>query len=152
MLFSFHGLPLQQVEYAHPGENCEKLGCRRGIHEKNHNCYQATSYEIARMVAEAAKLNPDRWSVAFQSRFGPSWLGPQSEEILRMLPQKGIRSLLVMSPSFTADCLETSWEIGISFRETFLRAGGHYFDWVRSLNDRDEFAAVIAGGLVTSDE
>jgi len=149
VLFSFHGLPLQQVHYAHPGSSCEELNCQAGIHEANRNCYQASSYEIARKVAEGARLTPNQWSLAFQSRFGPKWLGPQSEEILKNLPRQGVRKLLVMSPSFTADCLETSWEIGISFKETFLRAGGHHFDWVRSLNDADELVEVLTSDRVT---
>ena len=152
LLFSFHGLPLRQVHYAHPGYTCEELNCPVQWNEKNAGCYQATSCEIARRAAKKLALPEEQYSVAFQSRFGRNWLAPQTGEVLRDLPSKGVKSVLIISPSFTADCLETSWEIDISFRKIFQKSGGQYFDWVNGLNSRAAFVQFIAGKVNKSDE
>lgn len=79
---------------------------------------------------------PERYSVTFQSRFGPAqWLQPYTEPTLQALAQAGTESVEVMCPGFVSDCLETLEEINMEAREAFVHAGGQAFDYIPCLND-----------------
>ncbi len=74
--------------------------------------------------------------VAFQSRFGKAkWLEPYTEPSLIKLAQEGLKSVTLICPGFSADCLETLEEINQEAREAFLHAGGQEFSYVPCLND-----------------
>ena len=139
VLFSFHGLPLKQIEYDHKGSSCLELKCSDLNIPRDTSCYTRDCYASAEKIARLAGIDPDKYTVAFQSRFGKKWIGPQSEDILKAMANKG-ESVLVIAPSFLTDCLETSWEIGISFKEMFMDEGGKHFDWVPSLNTKRSWA------------
>ena len=49
--------------------------------------------------------------------------------------KEGAKKLLVFSPAFTADCLETIIEIGDEYQEIFEELGGEKVQLVESLND-----------------
>jgi ferrochelatase len=51
--------------------------------------------------------------------------------------------LLVAAPSFVADCLETTVEIGCEYKELFLRKGGETLQMVESLNDSPQWIAAL---------
>jgi ferrochelatase len=77
--------------------------------------------------------------VSFQSRFGRAkWLGPATDESLRTLPVKGVKKVAVLTPGFSADCLETLEEIAMQGREEFLAAGGNKFAHLSCLNASPE--------------
>ena len=87
------------------------------------------------MAAELA-LAEEEWMVCFQSRFGrEEWLQPYTDETLKALPARGVRSVDVVCPGFAADCLETLEEMNIENRELFLEAGGEGFNYIPCLND-----------------
>ena len=72
--------------------------------------------------------------MTFQSRFGREpWLTPYTDETLKMLGEKGVKHIQVMSPGFSADCLETLEEIAVQNREFFLEAGGESMSTFRRL-------------------
>ena len=74
--------------------------------------------------------------MSFQSRLGRAkWLEPSTEDVLAALPAKGIDSVVVIAPGFSADNLETLEELAIRGRETFLDAGGRRFAYLPCLND-----------------
>jgi len=74
--------------------------------------------------------------VAFQSRFGKAkWLGPATDVTLAALPAKGVKRIAVLTPGFSADCIETLEEIAIRGRDTFIEAGGDDFACLPCLND-----------------
>lgn len=86
--------------------------------------------------------------LSFQSRFGRAkWLGPATDDTLRELPGQGVRSVGVLTPGFSADCLETLEEIAIRGREDFLAAGGKKFAYLRCLNASPE-AMILYRDLV----
>lgn len=116
LLFSFHGIPQQSVNAGDPyADQC-----------------QAT----ASLVAETLQLKPGTWSVSFQSRFGfAKWLTPYTDQVLKSLPQQGIKHLQVICPGFVVDCLETLEEIAIRGQEKFLAHGGISFQYINALND-----------------
>ena len=82
--------------------------------------------------------------VTFQSRFGPEeWLQPYTDKTVEKLAREGVRSIAILNPGFSVDCIETLDEIGREVRDEFLHAGGENFAHVPCLNDSDEGMAVI---------
>lgn len=125
LLMSFHGIPLSYV--ARGDRYAEECGA------------------TAAQLAAALDLQPQDWSLSFQSRFGANrWLTPATDHILAELPRRGLRSLNVICPGFAADCLETLEEIALRGREIFLAAGGERFDYVGALNGRSDHARALA--------
>jgi ferrochelatase len=91
-------------------------------------------------------LPREKFSVAFQSRLGRHpWLRPYTDHELPRLVEKGVRNLMVICPSFVADCLETLEEIGLRGRETFLEAGGRELTLIPCLNEHPAWLDALAG-------
>ena len=129
LLFSFHGLPKRYVEAGDP--------------------YQAQCQCTANLVASALQLRAEQWQVSFQSRFGPEqWLQPYTDETLKAWGEHGLKSVDVLSPGFSADCLETLEEIDQENREVFQSAGGGAYRYIAALNDDPAHIAFL-GDLVT---
>jgi len=125
LLFSFHGLPQRYLDAGDP-YHCE---CQR----------------TARMVAEALELPENRWHVSFQSRVGrEEWLRPYTDETLIEWGKSGLKSVEVICPGFSADCLETLEEIAMQNRDFFLGHGGETFHYIHALNDRDDHMDFLA--------
>jgi len=148
VIFSYHGLPLRHVNATHQGKDCSHFNCTTEVNEHNAFCYRAACYATTRLLAEKLKLNPEDYTVCFQSRFSKSWLSPFADEVIKEKAKQGVKKLLVVSPSFLTDCLETIVEIGDEYKEIFLKNGGVKFDWVHSLNDNDNWAEFLAGLIV----
>jgi ferrochelatase len=87
------------------------------------------------MIAEGLGLDSSAYTVAFQSRLGKGWIGPFSDQVIQNLAKAGKKKLLVYSPAFIADCLETTIEIGEEYQELFEESGGEKIQLVESLND-----------------
>jgi len=135
VLFSYHGLPERQVDKVYDNEKCEGHNCENEITEENKYCYKATSYATTRLLAEKLNIPQDKYTVCFQSRLDEKWLKPFSDEVVRECAKKGMKKILVFSPAFTADCLETIIEIGSEYQEIFHKHGGEKVQLVESLND-----------------
>lgn len=134
ILFSYHGLPERQVDKAHPNGHCSDA-CRSEINDENKFCYKATCYATTRMLAEKLGIAQEKYTVCFQSRLDEKWLTPFSDEVVKQCAEKGMNKILVFSPAFTADCLETIVEIGDEYQEIFEEHGGEKVQLVESLND-----------------
>ena len=143
VIFSFHGLPLRHIRKIHPQVNPEDCNCEIVMPEYGHYCYKATCYETARLIAQKAGLVNDNYSVAFQSRLSNNWLSPFTDDVIKELAKKGIKSVLIIAPAFVTDCLETILEIGDEYQSLFLKHGGERLTLVESLNDWDDWAAMI---------
>ncbi|VFS48971.1 Ferrochelatase [Budvicia aquatica] len=88
--------------------------------------------------------------MTYQSRFGREpWLQPYTDETLKSLPKKGVKSVQVISPGFSADCLETIEEIDKQNREFFLEQGGERYYYIPALNDSPAHIDLLQA-LVTS--
>ncbi len=95
--------------------------------------------------AHESGLRPDQWSVSFQSRLGRNkWIEPYTDATLEALAARGVKKLLVMSPAFVADCIETLEELGIEGREEFLAAGGEELVLIPCLNAQQHWAQALA--------
>ena len=136
VLFSYHGLPVRQVDKVYnDGKPCADHNCENEVTDDNYYCYKAACYATTRAIAEKLGLPDDKWSVGFQSRLDSKWLEPFSDQLVEEYAKKGMKRLLVYSPAFTADCLETTIEIGDEYAEIFEEHGGEHLQLVTSLND-----------------
>jgi ferrochelatase len=140
ILFSYHGLPERQVDKVYEGTDlCGEQPCETEVNEKNKFCYKATSYATTRLIADKLGILENRYTVCFQSRLDKKWLTPFSDKIVEEHAKKGAKKLLVFSPAFVADCLETIIEIGTEYQEIFEEHGGEKVQLVPSSNDHPEF-------------
>jgi ferrochelatase len=122
LLFSYHGIPLS---YAASGDKYPE------------ECRKTTD-----LIMEQLGSMP--YFHTYQSKFGPSeWLKPATDETLKALPRKNVKKILVISPSFVADCLETLEELEIENREYFMENGGEKFTYLSPYNDDIEFAELM---------
>jgi protoporphyrin/coproporphyrin ferrochelatase len=118
ILVSFHGLPKAAIANGDP--------------------YYDQCLETWRLLREELRLSAGRCPVSFQSRFGQAeWLQPYTVETVKSLASQGAKGLVVVTPGFSADCLETLHEIDVECREIFLRAGGENFALIPCLNDSE---------------
>ncbi len=124
LVMSFHGVPARTLELGDP--------------------YHCECYKTARLLAQTLGLAKDRYTVTFQSRFGKAkWLEPYTEPTLVAMAQAGTRSVDVICPGFTADCLETLEEIQDEAREAFVGAGGQSFQYIACLNDQPDWIEAL---------
>ena len=115
LVMSFHGIPKRYVEQGDP--------------------YQSQCETTARMLAEQLQLSDKQWEMAYQSRVGrEEWLKPYLDVRMEELPREGNKNILVVSPGFSADCLETLEEISLLNKALFIDSGGQIFDYVDALN------------------
>ena len=140
VIFSYHGVPNSHVDKVYADGLCSDNNCEHEITEKNKFCYKATVYKTTKLIAEKLDLDESKYEVTFQSRLTKKWLEPFSDKVLEELPSKNQKKVLVFSPAFTADCLETIFEIGDEYQELFIEAGGEVLDYVPSLNYSDMWA------------
>ena len=143
ILFSYHGLPKSQVNKVYQDMQCDGKNCEHEINDDNYYCYKATVYETSKLIADRLNIPRDKYEVSFQSRLTNNWLEPFSDDVLKSYPAKGIKKVLVFSPAFTADCLETIIEIGHEYKELFEESGGLMLDYVESLNFSDAWVQAI---------
>lgn len=140
VVFSFHGLPERHIHKASRRGCCLQPDCCRTLSLDNGDCYAAQCYATARALAATLSFAPERYSVSFQSRLGKErWLEPYTLDTLHLLLRQGHRRLLVASPAFVADCLETLYEIGIEYADDFKAKGGEALALVPSLNDTPQW-------------
>lgn len=143
VIFTFHSLPERHLNRLHPEYSCRNCACEKAMPDYGRECYKAAAYETSRRLASVFDLSADRYSISFQSRFARKWIGPFTEDRIRDLAASGVKRILVVAPSFVADCLETIVEIGMDYRELFLREGGHELVMAESLNDEDTWAEAL---------
>jgi ferrochelatase len=123
LMMSFHGIPQRYFRAGDP--------------------YYCHCQKTARLLAEALQMPADGYTVCFQSRFGREpWLSPYTDQQVTALATSGVKTLDVICPGFSADCLETLEEIAMQNRDTFVEAGGAQLRYIAALNDRDDHVAV----------
>jgi ferrochelatase len=152
VLFSFHGLPERQLlKCDHTGHYCLKQdNCCESMNDTNKFCYSAQGYDTARLIAAKLNIAREDYTVCFQSRLGKEpWVQPYTTDVLKKLAGEGKKRLLVFSPAFVADCLETLYEITVEYHEEFKALGGEHVQLVESLNDDPRFIDALAGMAVS---
>lgn len=146
ILFSYHGLPERHIlkGSAHYGGNtCQMGACCNSITKNNQYCYRANCFETSRQLVKALNIPEGKYTSTFQSRLDDKWLKPYSDKVIEDLGKKGAKKLLVFSPAFVADCLETIHEIGTEYEELFKEHGGEKVTLVNSLNTNDVWVNAV---------
>lgn len=142
ILFSYHGIPERQVTKNHCKPICH-ADCPE-LSEHNQGCYKAQCYQSSRLLAQKLQLSAHQYSTAFQSRLGKTpWIKPYTDETLNQLAAQGIKKLVVVCPSFVADCLETLEEIGIRAKQQWITLGGTEFTVVPCFNSHPLWVQAI---------
>lgn len=141
IVFSYHGLPERQVDkvYENDTDLCADHPCESEVNQENKFCYKATSYATTRLIAAKLNIPEEKYTVAFQSRLDKKWLTPFSDKVVEELAKNGAKKILMFSPAFVADCLETLIEIGSEYQEIFEEHGGEKVQLVPSSNDHERF-------------
>ena len=138
VLMSFHGLPERHLRKGDPsGSHCLASDrCCDAIGDVNRNCYRAQCMATARALAGRLDIAPEDYTVCFQSRLSKNWVQPYTDETIARLRDEGrVKKLVVFSPAFVADCLETIEEIGMGLKADFEGPGeGRSLTLVPSLN------------------
>lgn len=145
-LFSYHGLPVRQLrDVGQTGwHDCEQAQCRDRITEENKWCYLAQSYATTRLLAKRLEIKPEDYTVCFQSRLGKTpWIQPYTSDVLKKMAQMGKKKLLMFSPAFVADCLETIYEVGTEYADEFKALGGEKVQLVESLNGHPKWITAL---------
>ncbi len=118
IIASFHGLPKDYLLKGDP--------------------YHCQCQKTARLLRDRMGMSEDELILTFQSRFGKAeWLQPYTDKTVEKLASEGVKNMLVITPGFSADCVETLEEIAIGVAESFHEHGGENFSVVPCLNDSD---------------
>lgn len=143
-VFSYHGLPERQIRKGSVDKVCQLGSCCDHYGPKNQFCYRAQCMHTTRQLMERLQLPADKVTSCFQSRLGNDpWVQPYTEDVIKTLAKKGIKNVLVFSPAFVADCLETTVEVGEEYKEQFEELGGERWDLVPSLNSTATWVACV---------
>ncbi len=135
-VFSYHGLPERQIIKGSVKEYCKLGTCCNTYEKRNQYCYRAQCFQTSYLIADALELKPEQYTICFQSRLGKTpWIQPYTEDVVIDLAKKGKKKVLAFSPAFVADCLETTIEIGETYKEDFEHHGGEKWQLVESLNE-----------------
>jgi protoporphyrin/coproporphyrin ferrochelatase len=124
LIASYHGMPEDYVAKGDP--------------------YQQQCTETTALLRKKLKLDDERLIMTFQSRFGTAeWIKPYTDATVKSLAERGVKNIAVVTPGFSADCLETLEEIAMENADIFRHAGGENFAAVPCLNDTPGGMAVI---------
>ena len=148
LLFSYHGLPVRHLKKSDPTKkHCYvQDACCDTQSPAWDFCYKHQVIQTTKLVATQLQIPAHQFSYSFQSRLGSDqWIKPYTDEVLKALPARGVKKLLVACPAFVSDCLETLEEIAIRGKETFLEAGGESFTTIPCLNSDMKWVETFAG-------
>lgn len=147
LLFSYHGLPERHLRKSDPTKShcLTSEACCQTPSEAHKTCYRHQVLATTEEFVMRAGIPKDRYSIAYQSRLGRDpWLRPYTDDAIQRLAESGVKKLLVICPSFVADCLETLEEIGDEGKEEFLAHGGQEFELIPCLNDHPKWIDALA--------
>ena len=129
LVLSYHGMPEQFYQWGDPYYEFCKI---------------TTELLKEELIARASGLTDDSFVMTFQSRFGKAkWLQPYTDETLASLAKGSSKHIAIISPAFSADCLETLEELESENREIFMDAGGEQYHYIGALNDRDDHISAL---------
>ncbi len=124
LIFSYHGMPVRYID--------------------DGDIYYEHCKETTRMTVQNLGLSEEDYLMTFQSRFGrEEWIKPYTDNTLKALAQNGTKSVHILSPAFSADCLETLEELEVENREYFKENGGEIYRYIPALNDDEQHIDVL---------
>jgi ferrochelatase len=147
VLFSYHGIPERHLRKADSSRaHCTIVrDCCHTCSPAHATCYRAQTVRTTAAFVKRARIPDGKWSISYQSRLGREpWLQPYTDHELERFGRTGVKRLLVLTPAFVSDCLETLEEIEIAGKEAFQRAGGGDFRHIPCLNDHPLWVQFLA--------
>lgn len=128
LLMSFHGIPQPYADKGDPyAERCRVT---------------------AQLLADELGLSAEQWAISFQSRFGKQeWVKPYTDALLQQWGGQGVQSVQVISPAFSADCLETLEELALQNADLFAASGGGSYSYIPALNARADHLQLLSSLL-----
>ncbi len=125
LFFSYHSIPTAMVKHGDP--------------------YQKECLATTEAVSKLLTIPQNQIKTVYQSKFGPMpWLKPYLKNALMQAVELGKRNILIVTPSFVADCLETIEEDYVQNYQTFKASGGNKFQLVSPMNDDPNFCQFLA--------
>ena len=146
-MFSYHGIPVSHLKISDTTNNhCYKTNDCCNVKSAAHKtCYKHQVLETTKLVVEKLNIGEDKYSNSFQSRLpNEPWLKPYTDSELVRLAKAGKKRLVIVTPAFVTDCLETLEEIAMEGKEEFIEAGGEEYSYVSCLNDDENWAKLIS--------
>jgi len=151
ILFSYHGVPERHIRKSDITKgNCKMNGkcCFKKGSKQHEFCYRHQCEITTVNVAKKLKLPNDTYTTTFQSRLGfDPWLKPYTDRTIERLGLEGTKKLVIVTPAFVSDCLETLEEIAMEGKELFHEVGGTEFTVIPCLSDRDDFAKLLSNWI-----
>ena len=150
ILFSYHGIPERHIKKSDPTkEHCKIDGTCCDLPSKAHQtCYRHQCFETTKEIVKILGLKEGTYGNSFQSRLlRDPWLKPYTDFELVRLAKNGINKLIVVTPSFVTDCLETLEEIAIEGKKQFIQAGGESCEHIPCLNYNDKWVDVVCNWI-----
>jgi ferrochelatase len=137
LLCSYHGIPQR--------------------YQDNGDIYPEHCEKTTELLAQALELDETQIGMSYQSRFGKEeWVKPYTDATLTSLANRHVKSVDVLSPAFSCDCLETLEEIAQECRDIFIEAGGETFSYISCLNDGDDhiqmMSELVSGYISSSNQ
>lgn len=146
MLFSYHGIPERHIYKSDTTKSHCKLdgSCCDTASKAHETCYRHQCFETTKEIAKSLGLKEGTWGNSFQSRLlRDPWLKPYTDFEFEKLAQNGVKNLIVITPSFVTDCLETLEEIAMEGKHQFLEAGGKKYKHIPCLNENQEWVNTV---------
>ena len=129
LVLSYHGMPKLFHDWGDPYYDFCKI---------------TTQLLVEKLRSNNVAFSESDCIMTFQSRFGKAqWLMPYTDQTLAELPNQGHKHIAIISPAFSADCLETLEELAVENKEIFLNAGGEQYHYIAALNDRDDHISAL---------
>jgi len=151
ILFSYHGIPERHIFNSDITNSHCKLdaSCCKTLSKAHETCYRHQCFETTNEIVKLLDLKEGTYGNSFQSRLlKDPWLKPYTDFEFEKLAQNGVENLIVITPSFVTDCLETLEEIAIEGKKQFLEAGGKKYKHIPCLNDNDEWVDTACNWIV----
>ncbi|XP_023503634.1 ferrochelatase, mitochondrial isoform X4 [Equus przewalskii] len=105
---------------------------------------QEVGATVQRVMDKLGYSNPYR--LVWQSKVGPMpWLGPQTDETIRGLCERGRKNILLVPIAFTSDHIETLYELDIEYSQVLAKeCGAENIRRAESLNGNPLFSKALA--------
>lgn len=151
LIVSYHGIPL-----SHLSEHCRKENGKTDYSIERHDeycedkdlCYRQNVEDSFRMLIEDLSIDKSKAELVYQSRLGKhQWLKPYIWERIESWNDEGVKDILIICPSFVTECLETTNEIDMYYKDIFLSKGGKSFTYIPCISAMDEFVKMIVNNI-----
>jgi ferrochelatase len=146
ILFSYHGIPARHLRKTDiTGGHClQGNNCCNTASAAHQYCYRHQVFTTTKLLTQQLGIPENKYSISFQSRLGKGWLEPFTDIRLEQMPGEGIKKLLIVSPAFVSDCLETLEELEERGKDIFMHAGGESYKMIPCLNTHPNWVKTIA--------